>query len=254
MPASTLARKDHFDSTQGISACSACALYKFNLCAATREKVQSMANLHPGASQLTPSTHTIPARRKIYHPREWSEFVPIICNGLALSSISLLDGRRQILTVLLQGDIVFSAGLLEPMSGRAVEAITKVTYRRFKRSEFKVLLFEYPDLFEMLTKIWSEERARADQLAVDLGRRKADERIARLILNLAERLAERGMMSGKTMEFPLRQRQIADAMGLTPVHVNKVLGGFQRAGLIEISGRSLTITDATELREVAGPQ
>jgi CRP-like cAMP-binding protein len=249
-----LPRKVHVDSTQGVSAYASCPLYELNLCAAMRNKTQSVADLHPGASQLTSSTHTVPARRMIFHPKEWSEFVLFICSGRAASSIALPDGRRQILSLLLPGDIVFSTGLFEPVSGRAVEAITEVTYRKFKRSEFKALLFEYSDLFEMLTKIWSEERARADQLALDLGRRTADERIARLILNLAERLAERGMMNGQAMEFPLRQRHIADATGLTPVHVSKVLGQFQRAGLIEISSRSLTITDATELRRVAGPQ
>ena len=72
-----------------------------------------------------------------------------------------------------------------------------------------------------------------------------------MILNLAERLAKRGMMDGQAMEFPLRQRHIADATGLTPVHVSKVLGEFQRAGLIDISSRSLTIIDVTELRRAA---
>ena len=90
-----------------------------------------------------------------------------------------------------------------------------------------------------------------DQLALDLGRRTADERIARLILNLAPRLAKRGMANGPAMDFPLRQRHIADATGLTPVHVSKVLGEFQRAGLIEISSRSLTIINETELRRAA---
>jgi CRP-like cAMP-binding protein len=244
----------HANSTQSISVCAACPLNELRLCASVLKKAQSVADLHPSASQLTVSTHTIPARRTIFHPKEWSEFVPIICSGLALSSIALPDGRRQVLSILLSGDIVFSAGLFEPMSGRGVEAITEVTYSKFKRSELTALLFEYPDIFKTLTKIWSEERARADQLALDLGRRTADERIARLILNQAERLTERGMMNGQTMEFPLRQRHVADVTGLTPVHVSKVLAGFQRAGLIAISKRSLTIIDAAELRQIAGPQ
>jgi CRP/FNR family transcriptional regulator len=96
-----------------------------------------------------------------------------------------------------------------------------------------------------------DERRQADELAVDLGRRTADERLARLILKLSERLAKRGMVHEQTFEFPLRQWQIADATGLTPVHVSKVLGEFQRAGLIEIKDRSLTIRNPAELRRVA---
>jgi CRP-like cAMP-binding protein len=107
------------------------------------------------------------------------------------------------------------------------------------------------DLLEKIVENLIEERKRVDELAVDLGRRAADERLARLILNLRERLAIRGMVQDQTFEFPLRQWQIADATGLTPVHVSKVLGEFQKANLIEIKDRSLTILKPAELRRVA---
>lgn len=205
-----------------------------------------------GAGELPISTlHTVPARRTIFHPKEWSEFVPVICSGWSVSSIALPDGRRQILTFLLPGDVVSTAFLFGPLSGRHVEAVTEVTYRKFRRSDLRMLLLENPEIFDSVSKTWVEERLQADQLALDLGRRTASERIARQILNLAERLAKRGMMSGRTMEFPLRQRHIADATGLTPVHVSKVLGEFQRARLIEISSRSLTILNEAELRIAA---
>ena len=74
-----------------------------------------------------------------------------------------------------------------------------------------------------------------------------------MILNLAERLSERGMVQSATMEidFPLRQHHIADATGLTPVHVSKVLTEFRRSGLINISDRALTIVDPVAFRRVA---
>jgi CRP-like cAMP-binding protein len=89
-------------------------------------------------------------------------------------------------------------------------------------------------------------------LAIDLGQRSADERIASLILNLTGRLARRGMMHGGSVEFPLRQHHIADATGLTSVHAGKVLSEFRRAGLIELNDRFLTLTKPDELRRVAG--
>lgn len=198
--------------------------------------------------------YTIPARRTICHPKEWSEFVPVICNGWALSSIGLPNGRRQVLSILLPGDIHLSGGLFNVPSGYAVEAITETAYRKFKRTELKDLLFEYRELFEMFTNILDEEKVRSDQLVVDLGRRTSVERIAKLILNVASRLAERGMTSDQTFLFPLRHRHIADATGLTPVHVSRVLSEFQRNSLIEINNRSLTITNAAELHQIAGVQ
>ena len=108
----------------------------------------------------------------------------------------------------------------------------------------------------MLSRVWIEEKDRSDQLIVDLGRRTADERIARLILNLAERLSQRRMTrttetSAVEMEFPLRQHHIADATGLTAVHVNRVMSAVRSAGLIETNERSLTILDLPGLRRAA---
>lgn len=228
--------------------CVACPLLRFSQCGG--EKGQSAGHVYFDLSRLPFTTHTTAARRTIRHPKEWSEHVQVICSGQAVSSITLPDGRRQVLSILLPGDVVCAASLFEPISGYAVEAITDVTYRRFKRTDLKVLLSRNYGLFEKLAKSWAEESERADQLALDLGRRRADERVARFILNLADRLATRGLADSGTMEFPIRQRHIADATGLTAVHVSKVLGEFQRLGLIKILDRSLTIVDAAELRRV----
>lgn len=242
----------HDDLTSDIAPCAACPAHELNLCTAVVKKALSEADLRPGASQLTSTTHTVPARRTICHPKEWSEFVPIVCSGWAASSIAFPDGRRQILSFLLSGDLVSATSLLVPMSGCTVESITEVTYRKFKRSDLKPFVFKHPDILDTFSNIWIEKQKQSDQLAFDLGRRTSHERIAGLILNLAERLIKRKMMNGKTMEFPLRQRHIADATGLTPVHAGKVLSEIQRAGLINISDRSLTIIDETELRRMVG--
>jgi CRP-like cAMP-binding protein len=201
--------------------------------------------------QLSTTVHTVPARRLILHPKEWSDFVPVICSGWAMSSVALPDGRRQIISFLLPGDVVSAGSMLAPMSGHTVEAITEVTCRKFRREEIKELVFKRSDLLEKLFELWNEAKTRADQLALDLGRRRADERIARLILRLAEKVAKRTSVRSQTFDFPLRQRHIADATGLTPVHVSKVLGELQRAGLVEISSRSLTILNGAELQRVA---
>ena len=103
------------------------------------------------------TVHTVPARRTIFHPKEWSEFVPVICSGWSVSSIALPDGRRQILSFLLPGDAVSTAFLFGPLSGRHVEAVTEVTYRKFKRSDLRALLFENPELFDRISKTWIDE-------------------------------------------------------------------------------------------------
>jgi len=230
--------------------CAACPAFDLNLCSAV-SKVREAKGQRPDWSPLLVSAHTIPARRMISHPKEWSEFVTIICSGWAASSIATEDGRRQILSFLMPGDLVSAACLLEPVPGRSVEAITPVTCRRYRRDDFRAIMFKYPVVLERLAETWNEERAQAEQLALAIGRRSAHERVARLILGLAEKSEKRGLRRESTMEFPLRQRQIADATGLTAVHVSKVIGVFQRDQLIKISNRSLTIVNETELRRIA---
>jgi CRP/FNR family transcriptional regulator len=187
----------------------------------------------------------------IFRQRDLHDVVPFICRGWAASAVTLSDGSRQILSFLLPGDIVSISLLFSPYAHCSVEAITEVQYRCFRRDELKALLLSDPGLIEKVSKLWIDRKMRADQLAVDLGRRTADERIARLILNLQERLASRGMAEGRTIAFPLRQHHVADATGLTAVHVSKVMSEFRRRGLIEISDRSLTILNPVEFQRLA---
>jgi CRP-like cAMP-binding protein len=218
-----------------------------------RKKTTSGSDLNIDVKPFTSSsTHTIPARHTIIHPKDRSEFVTIICHGWAVRSIMAPDGHRQILSFLLPGDIISAANLFAPMSGHSVDAITEVIYRKFKQSELKAALFERPALLEKLSIIWIDERAQADQLALNISRKSAHKRIAWLILNLAKRLTKTEIIDGQRMDFPLRQHHIAHATGLTHIYVGKVLGEFQRDGLIEISNRSLRIIDKEKLRQAAG--
>lgn len=96
----------------------------------------------------------------------------------------------------------------------------------------------------MLTRTWISESRHLDKLILGLGRRTVEAQIAAHILDLAEWLAKRAMISSQILPFPLRQRHLADLTGSTPVHVCRALGEFCRVGLIELENRTLTIIDA----------
>lgn len=229
----------------------ACAFFKHDaevVCATEDQLAGLCEGCKCGAASLRFTEHTVPARRLVWHPKEWSEYVPVISKGWASSSITLATGGCQILSFLLPGDVVSTASLFGAIAGRSVEAITEVSYRKYRRDDLKALLQSDPEFFCLVTAAWIREREQADNMLVDLGRRMADARIARLILYLGEKLAKRNMISGETIPFPLRQRHIADATGLTTKHVTKTLTSFQRLGLIEIENRTLRIVDAAELR------
>lgn len=233
--------------------CAICLGFDLNICLPAAAAAAENAPSRARPLKIGQSGHTVPARRTIWREQDMHDIVPVICSGWAAAIVMLSNGSRQIVSFLLPGDVISTTLLFEARSYCLVEAITDVRYRAFNRAELRSLLFSDPDLFDRFAKAWVDEKVRADQLIVDLGRRTADERIARLILNLVDRLDKRGMGRGEAneFEFPLRQHHIADATGLTPVHVSKVLTEFRRNGLINISERSLTILDLPGFRRVA---
>lgn len=222
---------------------------------AAREPDMTPDPLHgllKGTEDFVSATEQIvPARRLIFRERDALEFIPLICRGWAACSVTLFDGRRQILSFLLPGDIAPTAMVFDGVAHVSIEAVADVHFRAVERAGLKAALLRDETLFERFSRLWAAEKLRADQLAVDLGRRSADERIARLILGLAERMRQRGLADSESFEFPLRQHHIADATGLTSVHVSKVLTEFRRAGSIEINERALTIRDPAAFRAIA---
>jgi len=231
--------------------CAICVGFDLNICAAAAG-AEARAPCSKSL-KVRQSANTAPARRIIWRGQDLHDIVPVICSGWAAAIVMLSNGSRQIVSFLLPGDVISTTLLFDSRPYCLVEAITEVSYRAFDRAELKSMLYREPELLDKFSKAWVDEKARADQLIVDLGRRTADERIARLILNLIDRLEKRRMVQDDPIEFdfPLRQHHIADATGLTPVHVSKVLTEFRRNGLINISERSLTILDLPGFRRVA---
>ena len=86
---------------------------------------------------------------------------------------------------------------------------------------------------------------------VNIGRRKAAGRVAHLLLELGERLKLVGLGDDGGYACPLTQEELADAVGLTPIHINRVLRQLRERGLATLSHRQLVIHDLAGLRELA---
>jgi len=86
---------------------------------------------------------------------------------------------------------------------------------------------------------------------VDLGRRNAEQRLARLILDLRRRLREKGLSDGTAIPFPLRQQTIADALGLTQVHVSRVMRSLRQSRILQTKAGQINILDMDALMAVA---
>ena len=211
----------------------------------TQDTIQACRE--PSESSLKFFERAIDARRIIFHSGDRIEGIPIICSGWAAIVSTLPNNRRQIIAILLPGDLVLGALIFEDKLDVSVEAITDVTYRSFNRSEFRAEIFKNPGLLESTLKVWNEQSLQIVQLAASLGQCTAEERVAGLLMKLMERLTPLGMVTDHSFHFPLRQSHIAEITGLTPVHVSRVINLLRREGLIELSNRTLTVQDPAAL-------
>jgi CRP-like cAMP-binding protein len=213
-----------------------------------------------GASQL-PDGQPCPVRQTSYsaaaneviYSKKATHDVFALCQGWALRFVQLADGRRQNLAILLPGDLSLSA-LFQEEVYYSVEAVTDLRIARFARPEIKTRLLSDPKLLEFFGKACAAEQRGGDELAVDLGRRSAEERVSRVILDLVQRITGGRIRPNYSYRFPLLQRHIADLTGLTPVHVSRVKTELRNAGVLHLAKGFVRITNLTKLMQIARPK
>ncbi|MBZ0211220.1 MAG: Crp/Fnr family transcriptional regulator [Hyphomicrobium sp.] len=218
---------------------SVCAILIGNIRHLPSARHNPVQQVHGGAK-----TNTV-----IYRQGEATEDVFVLCQGWAVRLIQLPNGRRQILSVLLPGDLFSATTLFADRLHYSVQAATEVRFSRFARVELNRVMAN-PDALAQLGKVCATEHRRMDELATDLGQRSAEERIAHLIIHLVDRISARAMGSDRSYPFPLRQRHIADITGLTPVHVSRVITQFRRANYFELSKGTLVLRNRVALERI----
>ena len=203
-----------------------------------------------GHAPIGGKTGSTPARQNIYRAGEAKEGVLVICDGWAVRFIQLPDGKRQILSVVLPGEVVCPASFLERQSTFSVQAVTSVRYRYFPFAEVRARLQSDPALFDIWFRLMAAEHGNADKRLVDLGQRTAQEKIAALIVHMMVRCEQRGEFHGDTFAFPMSQQQIADFTGLTPVHACRILSALRRKSVCNVGRGIAKIIDRAELERM----
>ncbi len=193
----------------------------------------------------------VPPRRNIYWEQKSASEIFTLYDGWAFTFKLLPDGRRQILDFLLPGSLIGLHGLWFKAMPHSAQALTSVSLCVFDKEKFAKLLRQKPQFEWELLKHSAVRQARRDQRLTDIGRRPAKERIARLILEIFGQLTARGMADGHSFTFYPRQQHIADALGLTKVHVSRTLQALRQEGLLELTRDSATILDIKGLKELA---
>lgn len=169
--------------------------------------------------------------------------VSIIMDGWVMRYDLLADGRRQILEFGTSGDTVGPFGTTATHHQYFVQTITPVRRWILDAESFSAAARKEPELHRRLTLLAFTALSEREDMVTDLGRRSAPERIARLILRLLARMDRAGSSKGNQYDFPFKQSHIADATGLTAVHVNRTLMSFRKSNAVRIDNGVLTVVN-----------
>ena len=172
-----------------------------------------------------------------------------IISGWAARYRELADGRRQLMGILLPGDGFGLCHRARPLALTTIISLTPM--KTVEAVELTVAWRDHarvPGLAEALDMAAAEDEHYLLCHAMRLGRQTAYERLAHLFCELEHRLSTRGLSSGGAFQMPMTQDMLADAAGLSVVHVNRTLQQMRREGRIELTKGRLVILDLEALR------
>ena len=202
-------------------------------------------------AKLSRVARVVAPRRDLIREGEHPRYIHLMLDGWACRYKTLPDGRRQIVAFFVPGDFCdLNVYVLKAMD-HSIGAITRLSVADISRDEMDKLTTDYPRVTQAL---WWEalvNSAIQREWTLNVGQRTAYERIAHLLVELFLRLKTVDLITGTSCDFPLTQTDIADATGLTAVHVNRTLQELRRDKLIELDRRRLNIPNLQRLMEAA---
>jgi CRP-like cAMP-binding protein len=178
--------------------------------------------------------------------------VHLILSGWAARYKLLPNGSRQITALLLPGDLCDLRCAMLARMDDGIVALTPVRVAYILPDAIARLERMRPPVAHALSWYGLVEQATMRAWIVNMGRRHALERVAHLFSELSTRLTIVSGSPEQPLHFPLTQEEIADALGLTAVHVNRVLNELRRRGLITSRRGGLTVLDLPMLKQMAG--
>ncbi|NCP13653.1 MAG: Crp/Fnr family transcriptional regulator [Sphingomonadales bacterium] len=191
---------------------------------------------------------------KKYLSRDGDEMVsfPVVLSGWAARYQILRDGARQITRLLLPGDAFYFGSAPNGVAIEEVITLSPCKIVNILYSDMRRLIDRFPAIGEAMRTYGCMENAILASWVVNVGRRDALERMAHLICESHYRLALVDLDQGQQIHFPLTQDDLADVLGLTPVHINRKLQQLRQDDLITLRCKQLTIHDLRALQQVAG--
>ncbi|KQM40774.1 Crp/Fnr family transcriptional regulator [Sphingomonas sp. Leaf10] len=219
------------------------------------QKLASLANFSPddadALDRLCRNTFDIRAGRDLIRVGDRSEQVFLLLDGWACRYKDLPDGKRQILAYLIPGDLCDPHIFIFEEMDHSIRALGDARVAAIPKQVILDLTDRYPALARGFW--WSAlvDEAISREWLVNVAQRDSYTRMAHLFCEMWLRMCQVDLARDGTFDLPVTQEQLGDTLGITPIHVNRVLQRMRAEGLISTNRRQLTIHDVDALQDAA---
>lgn len=189
--------------------------------------------------------------QKLWEEGHKADYICIVQDGWLMSETVLEGGERQILRFYFSGELIGTASIAYDHATTTVRAVDEAQLCMFPRARLGELFARHPRLSTLFYSLGMLEVIDLNDRLRAMGRTDGKARLAHLFLAIAERLRVLTGPESTKLHVPLTQNDLADAVGLTAIHVNRLLKEMSSEGLIRRHRRGLEVLDEPALRRIA---
>ncbi len=191
------------------------------------------------------------AHRDLVRMGDHIHVASLVLDGLAARFDANKRGERQITAVHIPGDMCDLHSIIFPVANWGIELLTKTTILKVPHAALRTIASQYP---AVAAAFWRDTVVDAGILAkwvANMGRKDSRSRFAHLLCEIGSRMELAGVASRASFQLKMTQQNIADALGLTLVHVNRKIQELRSEGLIQTTKGEIRILDWPALAEIA---
>jgi len=216
-----------------------------------RKRAEISAEEERAIRNCVSETRRLPADEVIIHSGVELSSSFMLLDGWMARSKDLESGERQVTELHIAGDFPDLHAFTLKRLDHDILTLSECVVAIVPHERLKGLVERYPHLARVYWLSTNIDAAIHREWALSLGQRTALSRMAHLFCELHARLELVGRTRGDTYELPLKQRELAECLGLTVVHANRTLQELRRRGLVEFENKQLTLLDRRGIEGVA---
>ena len=192
-----------------------------------------------------------PADRPVVRDGDRARECCLIVEGFCFRSKTISDGKRQILSIHVAGEIPDLMSLFLHVIDHDLSTLTPCTLGFIRHEALQRLHRRAPSVAEIFWRDTLIDAAMFREWIVNVGQRSAPARLAHVMMELRERLRVIGLVTGNSFDMPLTQEQIGEALGITAVHANRVIKQLREERIVDLNRGRVTVLDEAGFLELA---